>query len=138
MDSEDFKRGDYLYVDYGRCIHHGIYYGFDKVIHYRDYKIRKDPLKKFGDPKKILIKKYRRCSSPKKVISRAKKRLGEKRYNLLINNCEHFATWCKTGRGRCRQLERPERCLPKVVKHYRRAENKLLAQEIRRAFKNLK
>ncbi len=35
--------------------------------------------------------------SPEKTIERAKSRLGEGSYNLLINNCEHFAIWCKTG-----------------------------------------
>ena len=32
-------------------------------------------------------------------------RLGEQRYNLLFNNCEHFAHWCKTGRHRSSQVE---------------------------------
>ena len=32
-------------------------------------------------------------------------RIGEQRYNLLFNNCEHFANWCKTGRHRSSQVE---------------------------------
>jgi hypothetical protein len=32
-------------------------------------------------------------------------RIGEQRYNLLFNNCEHFAHWCKTGRHRSAQVE---------------------------------
>ena len=32
-------------------------------------------------------------------------RIGEQRYNLLYNNCEHFATWCKTGRHRSEQVD---------------------------------
>ena len=32
-------------------------------------------------------------------------RIGEQRYNLLFNNCEHFATWCKTGRHRSEQVD---------------------------------
>jgi hypothetical protein len=32
-------------------------------------------------------------------------RLGEQDYNLLFNNCEHFAHWCKTGRHRSTQVE---------------------------------
>jgi hypothetical protein len=31
--------------------------------------------------------------------------LGEQNYNLLFNNCEHFAHWCKTGRHRSNQVE---------------------------------
>lgn len=40
--------------------------------------------------------KYR-VYSPKETIKRAKSRLGESDYNLITNNCEHFAIWCKTG-----------------------------------------
>jgi hypothetical protein len=32
-------------------------------------------------------------------------RIGEQRYNLLFNNCEHFASWCKTGRHQSGQVE---------------------------------
>ena len=39
------------------------------------------------------------------VIERGRSRLGEVRYNLLDNNCEHFARWCKTGVGKSEQVE---------------------------------
>lgn len=35
--------------------------------------------------------------TPSETIERARSRLGEDRYNLIVNNCEHFAIWCKTG-----------------------------------------
>lgn len=35
--------------------------------------------------------------SSEAVIQRAEARLGEKAFNIVIHNCEHFATWCKTG-----------------------------------------
>lgn len=35
--------------------------------------------------------------SPEETVERAKSRLGEKDYNLALNNCEYFAIWCKTG-----------------------------------------
>lgn len=35
--------------------------------------------------------------SPEDTVKRAYSRLGEQSYNLLSNNCEHFAIWCKTG-----------------------------------------
>lgn len=34
---------------------------------------------------------------PDAVIARAESRLGKGGFNLLSYNCEHFATWCKTG-----------------------------------------
>jgi len=42
---------------------------------------------------------------PKVVVERAKSRLGEHSYNLLTNNCEHFARWCVTGQHRSVQVQ---------------------------------
>lgn len=35
--------------------------------------------------------------SPMETVKRAYSRLGETSYDLISNNCEHFAIWCKTG-----------------------------------------
>ena len=35
--------------------------------------------------------------SPEETVRRARSKLGEGGYNLALNNCEHFAVWCKTG-----------------------------------------
>ncbi len=34
---------------------------------------------------------------PDAVVARAESRLGRRDFHLVFNNCEHFATWCKTG-----------------------------------------
>ena len=39
----------------------------------------------------------RNTFSANETIERAKSRIGETKYNLIFNNCEHFAMWCKTG-----------------------------------------
>jgi len=39
-----------------------------------------------------------RINDPERAIAEARKHLGEKGYDLQVNNCEHFATFCKTGR----------------------------------------
>ena len=31
------------------------------------------------------------------IVARAASRIGEHRYSLIGNNCEHFANWCATG-----------------------------------------
>ena len=36
-------------------------------------------------------------STPEAVVQRAQSRLGERSFHVLTHNCEHFATWCKTG-----------------------------------------
>jgi hypothetical protein len=43
--------------------------------------------------------------SPDAVVARAESRLGERRFDLVLNNCEHFASWCKTGLSESRQVE---------------------------------
>ena len=44
----------------------------------------------------VYVVKHSRCLDPETVVSRAKSRLGERKYNPATNNCEHFALWCKT------------------------------------------
>ena len=39
------------------------------------------------------------------VIRRARTRLGEKRYRLLSNNCEHFVEWCLHDMHRSFEVE---------------------------------
>ncbi|MBR4175040.1 MAG: lecithin retinol acyltransferase family protein [Lachnospiraceae bacterium] len=42
--------------------------------------------------------------SPEETVQRARSKLGEKQYNLVFNNCEHLAVWCKTGLSESRQI----------------------------------
>ena len=35
--------------------------------------------------------------SPEETIARARERIGEEEYHLVVGNCEHLAVWCKTG-----------------------------------------
>jgi hypothetical protein len=39
------------------------------------------------------------------VVRRARSRLGENRYHIIRNNCEHFCEWSLSGVSRSRQLE---------------------------------
>jgi cell wall-associated NlpC family hydrolase len=56
----------------------------------------------------------------------------------VIHNCEHFATWCKTGRSRCRQLERPENCVPKFLHYQQRKAFKVASKKAHRGFKGVR
>jgi hypothetical protein len=55
--------------------------------------------------KKKDIKIY----SDEETVKRAFSRLGEKKYDLVNNNCEHFAMWCKTGVSVSYQVKKVER-----------------------------
>lgn len=43
--------------------------------------------------------------SPGAVVERARSRLGEARFDIVLHNCEHFATWCKTGISDSEQIQ---------------------------------
>ena len=47
-------------------------------------------------PRTSRLKGYHLYSA-KETVARAKSCLGKAGYELLGNNCEHFALWCKTG-----------------------------------------
>ncbi|MEB3291129.1 MAG: lecithin retinol acyltransferase family protein [Leptolyngbya sp.] len=88
--------------------HHGIDYGDGTVVHYRklgeNAQVERTSLETFswGHP---VYRVYHTVADPDDVvIARAESRLGECQYDLFFNNCEHFATWCKTGRHESAQL----------------------------------
>ena len=47
------------------------------------------------------------CDPACEVLGRARKRIGEDEYSPFINNCEHFANECKTGKKECHQKWTP-------------------------------
>jgi hypothetical protein len=93
---------------HGLFNHHGIDLGDGTVAHYLEGReILRSPLDEFsrGQPTTIVDYPEEDCSPTGLVLRRAMGRLGEQNYNLLFNNCEHFAHWCKTGRHRSSQVE---------------------------------
>lgn len=48
------------------------------------------------------------CCRPlpkEEIVSRASSKLGKKTYDLMTNNCEHFATWCRYKKQVSRQAD---------------------------------
>ncbi len=111
--------------------HHGIYAGDGRVIHYsglsrslRRGPVQETTLVEFADGHEVWTEpaacaKY----SGQDAVERAYQRLGEQRYRITTNNCEHFCAWCLYGESRSEQVERwlggPRRAM--------RAARKLLA-----------
>jgi hypothetical protein len=93
---------------HGLFNHHGIDLGDGTVAHYLEGReILRSPLMEFsrGQPVSMVAYEPGGCSPVGVTLRRAMGRLGEQNYNLLFNNCEHFAHWCKTGRHRSAQVE---------------------------------
>ncbi len=88
--------------------HHAIDVGDGSVIHYRKPSeiIECTSWETFSRGDKVYVRQYPKGFSfmPDVVIKRAMSRIGENKYNLLFNNCEHFATWCKTGISESKQV----------------------------------
>ena len=108
-------KGDRIYayrnlwnVD-GLYQHHGIDCGDGTVIHYRKLSetIERTSLETFARGNPIYVAEYGDGFGyiPDVVVERAESRLGERKYNLLFNNCEHFANWCKTGVSESKQVK---------------------------------
>jgi len=45
------------------------------------------------------------CNEPYDVVTRALEKKGKFDYDIMKNNCEHFARWCKTGDSNSKQAE---------------------------------
>ncbi|MGL4881918.1 MAG: lecithin retinol acyltransferase family protein [Waterburya sp.] len=107
-------KGDCIYVYRnlwqleGLYKHYGIDCGDGTVIHYRkpSETIERTSLATFSQGNPIYMAEYSDGFGyiADVVVERAKSRLGEQEYNLLFNNCEHFASWCKTGISESQQV----------------------------------
>ena len=94
-------------------LHHGIYVGDGKVVHYAGlcFGIHRGPveevtLSRFAGGRLVWIRSDGASMfDPQETVRRARSRLGEDRYRLLTNNCEHFCEWCLRGTPRSRQVE---------------------------------
>ena len=113
--------------------HHGIYVGDDMVVHYNGLargivlekncfeeilsnvvpldkrniaKVEMTSLEEFASGDVLQVKKHADAPfSGQEVVLRAKERIGEQKYNLIINNCEHFCNECVFGEHVSEQVQ---------------------------------
>lgn len=104
--------GAHLVTPWMGFAHHGIYVGDGKVVHYGAlvYDIIRRPveevsLERFAEGRPVFVVEHAGTTfRGQAVICRARSRLGEDRYRLLSNNCEHFVEWCLYGVARSFQV----------------------------------
>lgn len=91
--------GDHLKVSRIGYTHHGIYCGQGMVIAKTQDGVKEYTLEQFAEGALIKTVNYKGDLpfSRGEIVERARSRLGERHYNLLNDNCEHFATWCSIG-----------------------------------------
>ena len=105
--------GSHLVTPRRGYLHHGIYVGDGRVVHYAGlanglYRgpVEEVPLSRFTRGRPVWVKSHAPSSFEcREVIQRARSRVGEDCYRLLTNNCEHFCEWCLRGEHRSYQVE---------------------------------
>lgn len=96
--------------------HHGIYCGNGEVVHYSGFAqalkkgaLEITTLERFLDGRtQYYVIEYPADKvrfSSEEIVNRALNRVGEDSYNLVFNNCEHFAAWCVTGKSESKQVK---------------------------------
>ena len=99
---EEPPLGAHLITPFLGYTHHGIFVGDGKVVHYGAllYDVIRKPVEEvtlaaFAEGRAIYVVTHAEAHfDAAEVVRRARARLGEKRYRLLTNNCEHFVEWC--------------------------------------------
>jgi hypothetical protein len=94
-------------------LHHGIYAGGGRVIHYAGFNrplrrgaVEEVPWSRFARGRRVWAARHV-CArfDPDTVVARARSRIGEDHYRFWSNNCEHFVSWCVAGVNRSAQVE---------------------------------
>ena len=118
------QKGDHIRVQRmnGVYAHHGIYVSDEEVIHFTGKD--DDSIMDWSKPEVIQtdlayflkngileVKEYTDeefadLYSPEQIVTYARACLGDKGYNLIFNNCEHFANVCTLGRFLSHQVEK--------------------------------
>lgn len=124
MASIEFLPGSVLRAYRGLYFHYGVYVGGGKVVHFSSKgkgemnaataDIILTSFKAFSKGDVVSLDTKEEATFPPEVIvQRAISAIGSKRgtYNLVSNNCEHFANWCRCG---------------KIVSHQKEAVNEVL------------
>ena len=113
VETDSLVPGTELIVNRLAYRHHGIYLGGGRVIHYAgriSYPrglVETVALREF-----VGGRRFRVGRTPGEslygddIVRRAQSRLGECRYDIFKNNCEHFCSWCQVGESRSKQVER--------------------------------
>lgn len=117
------KYGDMIRVSFGNFYHYGIFVSDDEIIQFGlpptegllnrkfdEISVCVTDIDTFSMGKIVEVASIEKGDklkrlSPSKTVSRAQSRIGEKGYDILHNNCEHFARYCYLGEKGCEVTE---------------------------------
>jgi hypothetical protein len=109
----DLKIGSHLVTERLGYMHHGVYVGAGKVVHYAGLSrslhrgpVREVTLEAFANGHPVWVRQSLGARfAGREAVRRAYSRLGEDCYRLISNNCEHFCMWCLYGESRSEQID---------------------------------
>lgn len=112
LDVASLLPGDHLWVRRTGYSHHGLYLGDGRVAHYAGWvegfqagPLLETSLEEFCDGRRLHRRDHaKRAFSRAVSVARARSRLGENRYNVHANNCEHLCYWAIQGDHHSRQM----------------------------------
>ena len=106
------QAGAHLVTPRAGYTHHGIHIGDGVVVHYsglakgmQSGPVEKTDLSAFSAGKGFQVRTYKNSLPVNEIIERAQSRLGESRYSVFNNNCEHFCLWCVVGEHASPQID---------------------------------
>ena len=106
-------RGDHLSVRRGWYTHHAIDLGDGYVVQYGrgvsdgvGATVQVSSYATFSKGRPIETVASPASYEAHEIALRALSCLGERDYHILWNNCEHFVTWCRSGKRESRQADR--------------------------------
>jgi len=140
----NLKKGDVIKVcrKNGLYYHYGVYVGNGQVVHFSadtgngeqetnamNADIIKTDLKSFKKDGIVVVDNAEQAQySGEEIASRAESLIGTQKshYDLALNNCEHFANWCKTGSKISNQVNKVQEIVPngkEILEGYKTAKN---------------
>ena len=122
--------GDHIRVNRGLYYHHGIYADDYCVFHFAspsDDEMNPDTARvlyttlddflKGGilEVREYTVEEMNKKREPKEVVDAAIKSIGESGYNLISNNCEHFANKCVFGEAKSEQVDLVKELFRRII-----------------------
>lgn len=103
--TQAFRPGDHVRVSRGLYWHHAIIESWDSVIEFgvglSGGEVQRVAMSEFAAGGRIELVNRGGAAA----VSCAQSQLGLGDFSLLTRNCEHFATWCATGRWESQQVQ---------------------------------
>ena len=104
--SVECQRGVFCYLHFGIDIGDGTVVHLATELEKREMSVQRVSIDQFANGAPISIEAVEEELSADAVIERTLAAVGQKGYDLVIGNCEHFARQMKTGKGHSVQVDR--------------------------------